>query len=201
MPVAFTPRDRPLLTLSQHWMPMSGSTAPTGEQANAEGAPTPATRPAPIVMIGVLAVAVAAGIGGGFVLAPRLLPASGAAAPETETEVEAGEGKHEKATKEGSGRIFRLDNLIVNPAGSEGTRFLMATVAFEVESETAEAALKDHDVQVRDLVVSRLESQTMQMLTQPAARDSIKHQLALAVAPLVGPKTRVRVYLPQFVIQ
>ena len=77
----------------------------------------------------------------------------------------------------------------------------MTSVAFEVETEAAEAALKDHDVQVRDLVVSGLESQTMQMLTRPFARDSIKRRLAEAVAPVVGPKARVTVYLPQFVIQ
>ena len=41
----------------------------------------------------------------------------------------------------------------------------------------------------------------MQMLTQPFARDSLKRQLAAAVAAIIGPKAKVSVYLPQFVIQ
>ena len=77
----------------------------------------------------------------------------------------------------------------------------MTSVAFEVETEAAENALKEHDVQLRDLVVSRLESQTMQVLTQPFARDSVKRQLATAVAAIIGAKAKVNVYLPQFVIQ
>lgn len=186
---------------------MSEIAATAGEQPNAgAGAPAAPATPArtkPVVLIGVIALALAAGAGGGFVLAPRLAPSAHAAADAAdEHEEAAAEGSGEaKPGKGGGGRIFRLDNLIVNPAGSEGTRFLMATVAFEVETEAAEAALKEHEVQVRDLVVSQLESQTMQMLTRAAARDSIKRQLGRVVASVVGPKSRVTVYLPQFVIQ
>lgn len=169
--------------------------------APAEGEAPPAkSKSNSMVLIGVLVGAVAAGIGGGFVLAPRLAhPAAAKDSAEAESEAEPKE--HGKGEKGEGGRIFKLENLIVNPAGSEGSRFLMTSVAFEVETEAAEAALKSHDVQVRDLVVTRLESQTMQMLTRPFARDSIKRRLAEAVVPLVGPKAKVTVYLPQFVIQ
>jgi flagellar basal body-associated protein FliL len=77
----------------------------------------------------------------------------------------------------------------------------MASVAFEVETEEAEKVLKAHEVQIRDMVVSTLESQTMARLTQPGARDSLKQQLGHAVLTILSPKTRVAVYLPQFVIQ
>ena len=156
------------------------------------------SKPKTMILVAVLVVAVAAGAGGGFVLAPRLAP-HGAKADSSAAEPD--EKEHGKGEKEGAGRIFKIENLIVNPAGSEGSRFLMTSVAFEVETEAAENALKEHDVQLRDLVVSRLESQTMQVLTQPFARDSVKRQLATAVAAIIGPKTKVNVYLPQFVIQ
>jgi flagellar FliL protein len=182
---------------------MSASTADAEQKpaAPAEGEAPPAKgKSNRMVLIGVMVGAVAAGIGGGFVLAPRLAhPAAAQDSAQAEAEPETKE--HGKGEKGEGGRIFKLENLIVNPAGSEGSRFLMTSVAFEVETEAAEAALKDHDVQVRDLVVSRLESQTMQMLTRPFARDSIKRRLAEAVTPLIGPKARVTVYLPQFVIQ
>ncbi len=180
---------------------MSASTADAEQKAPApaEGEAPPAKgRSNPMVLIGVLVGAVAAGVGGGFVLAPHL---AHPAAARDSSAAEAEPKEHGKGEKGAGGRIFKLENLIVNPAGSEGARFLMTTVAFEVQTEAAEAALKDHDVQVRDLVVSRLESQTMQMLTRPFARDSIKRRLAEAIAPVIGPKARVTVYLPQFVIQ
>jgi flagellar FliL protein len=166
--------------------------APAPETEAGAAAPQ---RPKAVVMIGVILLGLAAGAGGGVVLAPRLLAAPAKA--DSTAESHGGEARG----KEGSGRIVRLDNLIVNPAGSEGSRFLMASVAFEVETESAEKALKDREVQLRDQVVTTLESQTMQQLTQPFARDSLKRQIGRAVTGLLGPKTAVTVYLPQFVIQ
>jgi flagellar FliL protein len=155
-------------------------------------------KPKAAVLITVLVAAAVAGVGGGFALAPRLTPHGVATA---DSEPEHGTKEHGRGEKGSGGRIFKIDNLIVNPAGSEGSRFLMTSVAFEVETEAAELALKDHEVQVRDLVVSRLENQTMRMLTLPFARDSLKRQLAAAIVGVIGPKARVTVYLPQFVIQ
>ncbi|HXE56390.1 MAG TPA: flagellar basal body-associated FliL family protein, partial [Gemmatimonadales bacterium] len=97
-------------------------------------------------------------------------------------------------------RLVMLDNIIVNPAGSRGTRFLMASVALEVADEELQRRLAEQDVQLRDAVTSLLERQTMESLTLPGARDSLKRHIAAAVAPFVGDR-RLRVYLPQFVIQ
>ena len=180
---------------------MSDSTPATA--AAGEGSAAAPAKPKALVLVGVVVLALAAGAGSGFVLAPRFLPkplltAADSAAAEHETENKAAHGKGGEGAE---GKIFRLDNLIVNPAGSAGARFLMASVAFEVETEEAEQALKSHEVQIRDMVVSTLESQTMARLTQPGARDSLKLQLSHAVLSMLSPKSHVAVYLPQFVIQ
>jgi flagellar FliL protein len=157
---------------------------------------------------GMLLVAIGAGaalIGGGIgalVVAPKLLarvaPADSAHAS---AETPKGEREPKREGKESAGRIFKLDNMIVNPAGSEGTRFLMASVAFELDDDAEEAQLKAREIELRDMVVSKLESLTMPMLTQPSARDSLKAQLGRQVREILGPKAKVKVYLPQFVIQ
>jgi flagellar protein FliL len=180
---------------------MSAETPAPEQTPAAEGTPSKAAGPKPVILIAVIAVAALAGVGGGIVLAPRFAPAAAHASADAAEHGEEEEAEGGGGHGGGAGKIFRLDNLIVNPAGSEGTRFLMTSVAFELESESAEAKLRAREVQVRDLVISRLESQTMATLTQPFARDSIKRQLAEAVMTVVGPRATVRVYLPQFVIQ
>jgi flagellar FliL protein len=97
--------------------------------------------------------------------------------------------------------VFKVENIIVNPAGCEGTRFLMASVAFELPDEKVEARLRDHDFMVRDAVIGVLENQPLEALTRAGARDSLKRQLAEAILPLAGRHLRLRVFLPQFVIQ
>lgn len=113
-----------------------------------------------------------------------------------------GKEKEKKGGKEGKGptAVFELSNLIVNPAGTEGSRFLMATVAFELDDPKLSEALRENDIAIRDQVISVLENQTMEMLTRPGARDSLRVLLAEAIAPYAE-GAEVRVYLPQFVIQ
>ncbi len=147
--------------------------------------------------------AVLGGVGAGFVVAPRIIarqaPTAAAAAAVAENKANGGKSGEGGGMKES--KIVSLDNLIVNPAGSQGTRFLMASIALEVDGAEAEKRLRDHEVEIRDLVTSILESETMQLLTAPGARDSVKSRVAVAVLPIAGKDSKLRVFLPQFVIQ
>ena len=96
--------------------------------------------------------------------------------------------------------LFRLENLVVNPAGSQGTRFLMTSVAVETDAAMT-ATLNARDVELRDRVTELLAAQPLDLLVSTAARDSVKHLVGGAVAAVLPPGTRIRVYLPQFVIQ
>jgi flagellar FliL protein len=169
----------------------------TDETAPAE--PLPAkTGPGKGALLGLAAAGLVAGLAAGALLiAPRLAPsASSAGADSTVRDAE----PHQEAA-EAKGPMLRMENIIVNPAGSQGTRFLMATVAVQVPDEAARARLQSREVELRDTLVATLESQTLEALTRPGAREGLKRSLAEAVQPFVGRGTRVRVYLPQFVIQ
>ncbi len=99
------------------------------------------------------------------------------------------------------GRMFEVGNLVVNPAGSHGTRFVMASVALEVTTELEEQTLIEREPHIRDLITSVFEARDLQELTMPGARDSLKEALRVAVAELLNPGADLQVYLPQFVIQ
>ncbi len=147
------------------------------------------------LMIGVVALAAAAGGAVGFyVLAPRSAPAKA-------TVEEGGRKPKDSGKEEAIGRVYRMDNLIVNPAGSQGARFLMVSLAVEAPDPKLESELKARDSQLRDLVITLLQQQTMETLSQPGIRDSIKRQVADTVSALVGSRETLRVYIPQFVIQ
>jgi flagellar basal body-associated protein FliL len=60
--------------------------------------------------------------------------------------------------------------------------------------------LRSAEVQVRDAISGVFERQTMAQLTQDGARDSLRVELAAAVAPFIKGAS-VKIYLPQFVIQ
>ena len=95
--------------------------------------------------------------------------------------------------------MHRIENLIVNPAGSQGRRFLMMTVAIEVPDAKDEATLREKDAMLRDAIIGALEGQSITTITSPGGRDSVKVAIRRAVAPLVDDFDYVNIYLPQFV--
>lgn len=100
----------------------------------------------------------------------------------------------------GSGEYVELGNLLVNPAGSRGLRFLMASISLEVLGNNNKAVddLRQREAQVRDLIIGVLEQYTLDDLTGPGARDSAKHQISAVVDSVFG--FDVAVFMPQFVI-
>ncbi|NOT35592.1 MAG: flagellar basal body-associated FliL family protein [Candidatus Eisenbacteria bacterium] len=188
------------------------------DAAKGESAKAPA-KPGPSLVILLVVTLVAFVVGGGtgvFVVGPRLIPApvkpaAHAEGEEGDEESEDEESTHDSKDKKGAhgkegegpekGPVFKLENIILNPAGSQGSRFLLVSVAFEFKDPKAEERFRGHDVEIRDLVIAQLEARTLEQLAQPGARDSLKRLISNAVQPIAGKKTRFKVYLPQFVIQ
>lgn len=111
-----------------------------------------------------------------------------------------GHGEGGEGSGEG-GAVHRIENLIVNPAGSQGRRFLMMTVAIEVPDAKDESILREKDAMLRDAIIGALEGQSITTITSPGGRDSVKVAIRRAVAPLVDDFDYVNIYLPQFVLQ
>lgn len=176
--------------------------------APAEGAAPPAPKKG--MMIGLLVGGlVLGGATGTFVLAPKLVPPVAAVADSAgehgEEAAAEGEGEHgKKGEGEGEGeapKMVTLDNIIVNPAGSQGSRFLMTSVAIATEDEKLESSLRDRQVELRDKVTTVLEVMTMAQLTATGARDTVKTKVQAMVVQMLGGKPKVKVFIPQFVIQ
>ncbi len=154
--------------------------------------------------------AILGGVASALFIAPKMIarqapPAAEAAhGPNADAAAEAApaEGEGEGGGEgEGERQMVQLENIIVNPAGSNGNRFLMTTVAFSVVDEKAQKVLSDRKVELRDRVTTILETMSMADLTAPGARDSLKARIGVMVGTIVGAKVPVQVFLPQFVIQ
>jgi flagellar FliL protein len=185
--------------------------------AAAEGAKT---GPKKIILIGAVVGGLVVGTAAGmFALGPKLAPAPTAeqlaAADEHGAETKGKKGKKGKkgeekkaegghgAAGEGAGApIMKLDNLIVNPAGSDGARFVMASVAIQLETAEEATLLKEKEIELRDGVTTVLGSMTLQQLYAPDARTQLKTKIAALLKPMLDDDEAAPiVWLPQFVIQ
>ncbi|MFN8588909.1 MAG: flagellar basal body-associated FliL family protein [Burkholderiaceae bacterium] len=182
------------------------------------GAPAKAAKPAQpaiVVLAGVVLVALIIGSAlGALVLAPRIIQSRQAAALAEAKDPHAkdkdkkkGKKKEKKKEgKEGEGKspVYRLDNIIVNPANSDGQRFLMCSIAIQADDPAALDVLREHEIELRDRVVTLLAAETIETLTAAGARDSLRSRILTAIVPVLGEEgegVELQVYLPQFVIQ
>jgi flagellar FliL protein len=150
-----------------------------------------------------IAVAVLAGSGlGAFVVGPRIVAGRASAAAASAAAAEAADSTEHGGPEDAElgGPLLRIENLIVNPAGSQGSRFLMVSIAIETASGATGEHLRAQEPKLRDAIIALLERQTMETLGRPGIRDTLKRQLADTIGAIAAGE-RVRVYLPQFVIQ
>jgi flagellar FliL protein len=151
----------------------------------------PATSGGMVPMLAAIVSLLVGAAVGVFVVAPRL---AGGAPAEAEAEAgEAGEGAPKSV-------LYSLQNVIVNPAGSQGQRFIVATVAFEVADEKIRQQLHESETQLRDAVTGVLEKRTVEELLRPGARDGLRGEFEKAAQPFLR-GAKVKVFIPQFLVQ
>lgn len=164
----------------------------------------------PLLAASVL-LAVAAGVGVAYTQYGRLSRAAASVQPPEQIAQVAGSIPYvrgmvdsleaeEGATRE-YGTFTKLEGLIVNPADSEGRRYLALSLAFETTSSSVAEELTDKEVVVRDAVLDLLSERTVKELTAPARRDDLKKMLLEETNRILSNGTVHRLYFTEFVLQ
>jgi flagellar FliL protein len=177
---------------------MSDTEAPTTQETE----PPPARGGAKLLIIALVGSLLVGGALGTFVTGPLFARQRGyvVAADSTAAEhAEGGEGGH--ATGAPTNSVHPIDNLVLNPAGSNGTRFLMVNVAIEVKDDKVAQAISARDAEARDAVLRVLGSKTVEELSDVTRRDALKKEVQDALGALFEKGSIRRLYFPQFVIQ
>lgn len=178
--------------------------SPGGEPVTSSGP----KRLVPLVLasaIGLSAGGAAGALVAGPVMAERAVARAEVVAAEVVAKVASGELDGGRRGRRGggdaAGPVYRVENLVLNPAQSGGTRFLLAALALELSDDPSVEAMEARDAEVRDAVLRVLGGKTVVQLADIAARPALKEELQAAVDSIMGRRTVSAVYLPQFVIQ
>jgi flagellar FliL protein len=174
---------------------MSNPTEETQEEA------TPTTgKGGRMKMVIALTVGLIAGAGAGSLVVGPLLASPGAKADEGDHAAECLPA--EGAEGEGPVAVYSIENVVLNPAQSGGTRFLMASVGFGMRDSVEVEHMHARDAELRDIVIRVLGSKTVPELSDIQTRTTvIKEEMRAEVEHLVGEEALVDIYFPQFVIQ
>jgi flagellar FliL protein len=169
-------------------------------------APAPEQKPdkkkLPLMKILIFAGVLLAQTAGAYFLQKTFLFPSGSASHGAEEQTEhAEEGESEsdgEGEEEGGGhgegakgavQIVMIDEIIVNPAGTGGRRFLSTVIGVQASTPKAEETIVGRMALLRDAAITLLSSKSLDQLASIQYRDSLKSELKDAViAQLPGIK-------------
>ncbi|MDX8389617.1 MAG: flagellar basal body-associated FliL family protein [Mariprofundaceae bacterium] len=97
--------------------------------------------------------------------------------------------------------MMDIDNITVNLADTDVSRFLRAKIKLEVRSEEAKIAVEGDMVKINDLVITLFSGKKFSEIRTPQGKYALKEDLVYRINRLVGGKPVKNLYFTDFVSQ
>ena len=110
-------------------------------------------------------------------------------------------GKHGKEAEGKSGFSYDFENVVVNLAGTMGTRYLKTNFTAEGSNADLRTAIEENKKQLLDVASSVLGSRTLADLEQPGAKNVIRNDLIANFNQTLKSDLIERIFFSEFVVQ
>jgi len=108
-----------------------------------------------------------------------------------------------KSKGHGGGKtlVYSIKDIVVNPAGTGGSRFLSVSFGFELESTELAKEFEHREMLVRDALITILSSKTVAQLTDAKQKEIVRYQIKKRLSKLLDTEELAAVYYTDFVLQ
>lgn len=140
-----------------------------------------------------------------FVIKPMMSGDKDSADTEQVEEADHG-GYDEDADEGGNGgeagsMTAAIKEIVVNPAGTSGSRYLSVSLGFEFGSSKVKNRFEENELMVRDALISILSSKTVTQLTDAKQKEIMRYQIKKRLSQLLKTDKLDAVYYTDFVLQ
>lgn len=97
--------------------------------------------------------------------------------------------------------LYQFGDVIVNPAGTEGTRFLRVTIYLELVSADYQKAIERFKPALQDVAIQILSSKTIPELEDLDSRNKLRREIVSAMNRILGGEIILKLFFTEFVIQ
>jgi len=187
---------------------MANEEKTTVELSEGDGQPTPKKGGNKLFLFGgiglaVVVIGVALAL---FVVKPMMSGGSDTADSEQVDESHGAsheDGADEKGSGEKSpgGLTSAINEIVVNPAGTSGSRYLSVSLGFEFGSAKVKDRFEANELMVRDALISILSSKTVTQLTDAKQKEIMRYQIKKRLSQLLKTEKLTAVYYTDFVLQ
>ncbi len=97
--------------------------------------------------------------------------------------------------------IYSVEEIIVNPANTNGRQLLLTALAFDTKDEASRATLEAKDFLVKDMIISVLSGKTTRFLNDISQRDSLRNEISHKIESFL-PNVKInKVYFSKYILQ
>jgi flagellar FliL protein len=141
-----------------------------------------------------------------FVLLPRMVRALGASSSAAPAESASAPASSTSASPDGGKTATTkvtvpMNKLLVNVAGTMGTRYLMTSVTLVGNTADFKDKIENNKDQLMDLATGALSSKTIADLEKPGARNVIRSELLTVLNNALGGPVIQEIYITELAIQ
>jgi flagellar protein FliL len=132
--------------------------------------------------------------------------------------IEEGKKAEEKPkVEEAPKQIYNIEDVVVNPAGTGGSRYLSVSIGVEMDSPKAEegggkkgegegeakpkSPLDEKKPQLRDALINLLSSKTIEQLTSVEQKDHLRTEIMEAFEKILAPAKVHNIFFIDYVLQ
>jgi len=205
--MASTPLDPPRAGRDEAKPAANGEAAAEAPAAAAKGGGFKAWLP---LIAAVVTMPALAYVTTNFVLLPKITSAmsKGVSAPATESATDSSKdatkdssGEDAKGTPGKTKTTVALSKMLVNVAGTMGTRYLMTSVTLVGNTPDFKSKIEDNKDQLMDLANGALSTKTISDLEKPGSRNVIRAELINVFNNALGGPVVQEIYITELAIQ
>ncbi|MBA4406669.1 flagellar basal body protein FliL [bacterium] len=139
-----------------------------------------------------------------FITANVLLNKIQATHPSTETTPAENkkEAEKPKANSQELGKfVYMVEDLIINPANTDGKRLLLSSLGFDVSTQEEHQELKSKEFLLKDAVISIMSSKEVARLSNIVYRDTLRTEIIKRLSTIM-PKVKINtIYFSKYILQ
>lgn len=97
--------------------------------------------------------------------------------------------------------IYSIEDIVVNPAETDGKRLLLLSLGITVKSEEDKTEMKTKEILVKDAIISAISSKNLYQLNSSGYKDTLKIELTQRIKQIFPKVHLYQVYFSKFILQ
>lgn len=96
--------------------------------------------------------------------------------------------------------IYNMEDVVVNPAGTNGQRFLLLSMGFDVPSQEITTIFETKQIIIKDMIITYLSSKSLEEVSQPQFKSELKEGLIASIEEMI-PEIKINtVYFSKYIV-